>query len=135
MLESRNGRRVVVTGVGVATPCGVGAREFWAGLSEPVVPARTREVTGLNPAAIGLSRNAHGTSTSLNDATEAAAINAVFDSHRPAVTSIKGVTGHALGGSGAVEAVAPAPTFAHRPLPPTFGFGGHNATLLFVPAS
>src|SRR5919197_1146769 len=40
--------------------------------------------------------NAHGTSTLLNDITEARALHRVF-SHRPSVTSVKGVTGHALG--------------------------------------
>ena len=41
--------------------------------------------------------NAHGTSTPLNDAAEAEAISKMFGSPGPAVTSIKGVTGHALG--------------------------------------
>ena len=50
--------------------------------------------------------NAHGTSTPLNDAAEAEAIAKVFGSPGPPVTSIKGVTGHALGAAGAIEAVA-----------------------------
>ncbi|MFN5605027.1 MAG: beta-ketoacyl-[acyl-carrier-protein] synthase family protein, partial [Actinomycetes bacterium] len=50
--------------------------------------------------------NAHGTSTPRNDEAEAAAVRAVFGDHRPAVTSIKGVTGHALGAAGALEAAS-----------------------------
>ena len=50
--------------------------------------------------------NAHGTSTPLNDAAEAEAMFKVFGSPGPIVTSTKGVTGHALGAAGAIEAVA-----------------------------
>ena len=109
--------------------------------------------------------NAHGTSTPLNDAAEAAAVSQVFP-HRPAVTSIKGVTGHALGAAGALEAASVLLAFAHRMIPPTagttaldedmdidlvlgtarpwtpgptmsnnFGFGGHNGSLILAPAS
>jgi 3-oxoacyl-[acyl-carrier-protein] synthase II len=65
--------------------------------------------------------NAHGTSTPLNDAAEAAAINKVFGAPGPAVTSTKGVTGHTLAGAGAIEAAALALTFEHRLIPPTAG--------------
>jgi 3-oxoacyl-[acyl-carrier-protein] synthase II len=108
--------------------------------------------------------NAHGTSTQANDGAEAAAITEVFGTPGPAVTSIKGVTGHSLGAAGSLEAVALALTMHHRAIPPTvglteldpamkidvvtgeardwepapalsnsFGFGGHNGTLVFVP--
>ena len=60
---------------------------------------------GLSPGDI-VHVNAHGTSTPLNDAAEAAAIAAVLGPHGPPVTSIKGVTGHSLGAAGALEAVA-----------------------------
>ena len=60
---------------------------------------------GLAPADIA-HINAHGTSTPLNDAAEAEAIAKVFGAPGPPVTSIKGVTGHALGAAGALEAVA-----------------------------
>lgn len=63
--------------------------------------------------------NAHGTSTPLNDAAEAAAVAAVFGEHRPPVTSIKGVTGHALGAAGALEAAAVVLSFQKRQIPPT----------------
>jgi len=65
--------------------------------------------------------NAHGTSTPLNDAAEAHAITKVFGEGRPAVTSTKGVTGHALGAAGALEAVAAVLSIQHRLIPPTFG--------------
>lgn len=52
--------------------------------------------------------NAHGTSTSVNDATETASLKAVFGEHvkRLAVSSIKGAIGHSLGAASAVEAIA-----------------------------
>lgn len=63
--------------------------------------------------------NAHGTSTPLNDAAEAAAVSDVFGPGRVAVTSIKGVTGHALGAAGALEAASVLLAFEHRLIPPT----------------
>lgn len=110
--------------------------------------------------------NAHGTSTSLNDAAEAEALTKVFGAPGPAVTSTKGVTGHALGAAGALEAAAVVLSIDRGQLPPTmgfeqrdpdlpdidlvvdsardwvpgpslsnsFGFGGHNGTLVIGPA-
>ena len=71
---------------------------------------------GVEPSAV-THVNAHGTSTPLNDATEAAVIAELFGPARPAVTAIKGVTGHSLGAAGAIEAVALALSYAHRELP------------------
>jgi len=75
---------------------------------------------GLSPAGI-VHINAHGTSTTLNDAAEAEAITKVFGSPGPIVTSTKGVTGHALGAAGALEAVAVVLSMLHRVIPPTAG--------------
>ncbi len=75
---------------------------------------------GLSPADI-VQINAHGTSTPLNDAAEAAAVTAVFGERGVPITSTKGVTGHALGAAGALELAAVLGSFEHRTIPPTAG--------------
>jgi 3-oxoacyl-[acyl-carrier-protein] synthase II len=75
---------------------------------------------GLAPSAIG-HINGHGTSTPLNDAAEAEAIVKVFGPDGPPVTSTKGVTGHALGAAGALEAVAVLLSMDRQLIPPTAG--------------
>lgn len=108
--------------------------------------------------------NAHGTSTPANDSTETAAIKLALGdhAHQVSISSTKSMTGHLLGGSGGIEAVASVMAVAHDRVPPTinlehpdpdcdldyipnqsrqqlvevalsnsFGFGGHNATLVF----
>ena len=62
--------------------------------------------------------NAHGTGTKLGDAAEALAIRAVFDDSPP-VSSTKGLTGHMLGASGAVEAAVTAISIIRGVAPPT----------------
>jgi nodulation protein E len=68
--------------------------------------------------------NAHGTATQVNDVTETAAIRAVFAGHagRLAVSSTKSMHGHALGASGAMEAIATLLALRHGVLPPTANF-------------
>ncbi|MFM8602045.1 MAG: beta-ketoacyl-[acyl-carrier-protein] synthase family protein [Actinomycetota bacterium] len=78
------------------------------------------EDAGLSPADVKLV-NAHGTSTPLNDAAEAAAVTEVFGAGAVAVTSGKGVTGHALGAAGALEAAQVVLSMQHRLIPPTAG--------------
>ena len=63
--------------------------------------------------------NAHGTSTPLNDATEAEAIRKVFGDAAPPVTSTKGVTGHMIAGAGAAEAVISLLSLRDGVVPPT----------------
>jgi 3-oxoacyl-[acyl-carrier-protein] synthase II len=108
--------------------------------------------------------NAHGTSTPFNDKNESAAIRKVFSEHADhiKISSTKSMTGHLLGASGAVEAIASIMAIHHGIIPPTinyttndpecdlnyvpnqpleipvnfamsnsFGFGGHNAVLIF----
>ncbi len=119
---------------------------------------------GLSPADVG-HVNAHGTSTPLNDAAEAVAVEKVFGDKAVPVTSNKGVIGHLIAGAGAVEAVVALKAAREGVVPPTanctrpdpelavdvvtgspreigrgrpvlsnsFGFGGHNASLVLVP--
>jgi 3-oxoacyl-[acyl-carrier-protein] synthase II len=74
--------------------------------------------SGLTPADIK-QVNAHGTSTPLNDAAEAAAFSHVFGDRGVPVVSTKGITGHALGAAGALEAAAALLSIEHRFIPPT----------------
>ncbi|MDI6692984.1 MAG: beta-ketoacyl-ACP synthase II [Anaerosomatales bacterium] len=107
--------------------------------------------------------NAHGTSTPLGDIAETQAIKAVFGADVPPVSSTKSMTGHLLGGAGALEAVVCVQAIRQGVVPPTinyeqpdpecdldyvpnvaremdvraalsnsFGFGGHNACLVFA---
>ena len=107
--------------------------------------------------------NAHATSTGLGDVAETRAIKAVLVDHayKASISSTKSMTGHLLGGAGAVEMAACALAIRDGVIPPTinlenpdeecdldftpnvakerkvrvamnnsFGFGGHNATLI-----
>lgn len=122
---------------------------------------------GLNPEQVDFI-NTHGTSTPLGDVTEVKAIQRVFGDHvyDMNLDSTKSMTGHLIGATGAVEALACImalkegiipPTINHDPedldenidyrinftfgkaqkrdiryaLSNTFGFGGHNACLIF----
>jgi 3-oxoacyl-[acyl-carrier-protein] synthase II len=118
---------------------------------------------GLKPEEIGYL-NAHGTSTVLNDKSETAAIKRVFGqaAYKLPISSTKSMTGHLLGGAGALEAIACIKALLTGIIPPTinyetpdpacdldyvpniarhvpitsamsnsFGFGGHNACLIF----
>lgn len=108
--------------------------------------------------------NAHGTSTKLNDKTETLAIKTLFGdyAYKIPITANKSMTGHLLGASGAIEAIASCLSIENNIIPPTinyedhdpdcdldyvpnkarelkinsilsnsFGFGGHNASLIF----
>ena len=75
---------------------------------------------GLQPGQVA-HINAHGTSTPLNDMAEARAIQEVFGSPGPPVTSTKGLTGHSFAAAGAIEAVATLLAIQHRQIPPTAG--------------
>ncbi len=110
--------------------------------------------------------NVHGTSTPLGDIAELTAIAKVFGDHayKLNISSTKSMTGHLLGGAGAIEAVASIKAVMHDIVPPTinhftddpeidprfnltfhkaqhrtvrvalsntFGFGGHNASVIF----
>jgi 3-oxoacyl-[acyl-carrier-protein] synthase II len=68
--------------------------------------------------------NAHGTSTPLNDAGETNSIKKVFGAHayKVAISSIKSMIGHALGASGALEAITCALTIYESIIPPTINY-------------
>lgn len=68
--------------------------------------------------------NAHGTSTHLNDAGETAAIKTAFGDHayKLMVSSTKSMTGHLLGGSGAVEAIFTAMALHDGFIPATINY-------------
>lgn len=77
---------------------------------------------GLTPAAAStLYVNAHGTGTHMNDKTETAAFKAVFGEHAYDlhISSTKSMTGHMLGATGAVEAVASVLALRNGLVPPT----------------
>jgi len=78
---------------------------------------------GLAPEAIGYV-NAHGTGTLANDATETAALRAVFGAHagKLAVSSTKSMHGHALGAAAALECVATVLALRDGVLPPTANY-------------
>ena len=110
--------------------------------------------------------NVHGTSTPLGDVAELIAIQKVFGEHayNLNISATKSMTGHLLGGAGAIEAVATVLSLINDTVPPTinhftddpaidpklnltfntaqkrniraalsntFGFGGHNASVIF----
>jgi nodulation protein E len=66
--------------------------------------------------------NAHGTGTLMNDRAETAAIRAVFGEVPPPVSSTKAMHGHAIGATGALEALACIMALTEGVLPPTLGF-------------
>ena len=110
--------------------------------------------------------NTHGTSTPVGDVVEPKAIVKLFGDHAYDINinSTKSMTGHLLGGAGAIEAIATLLTVKNDIIPPTinhftddpkidnklnftfdkpverkvyaalsntFGFGGHNASIIF----
>jgi 3-oxoacyl-[acyl-carrier-protein] synthase II len=91
---------------------------------------------GLEPAAIDYL-NAHATSTSLGDHAEAIAIQRVFgaDAAKLAVSSTKSMTGHLLGGAGALEAGLCVLAVQEQTAPPTINLAraDEGITLNLVP--
>jgi len=78
------------------------------------------EDAGITPSDI-VYINAHGTGTELNDKTEGAVIHRIFGDDQPAVSSIKGSTGHGLGASGSIEAAVVVDAIRRKELPANIG--------------
>ena len=68
--------------------------------------------------------NAHGTSTPLNDKTETTALKRAFgdDAYKLHISSTKSMTGHMLGATGAVEAIASILALQNDTVPPTIHY-------------
>ncbi len=68
--------------------------------------------------------NAHGTSTSANDKNETSAIKTALGDRAKQIpiSSTKSMTGHLLGGSGGIEAVACVLSISHGVVPPTINY-------------
>jgi 3-oxoacyl-[acyl-carrier-protein] synthase II len=135
------------------------------GLGAANVMRKSLEDANLKPEDVGYV-NVHGTSTPIGDIAEIKAVEKVFGEHayKMNISSTKSMTGHLLGATGAVEAMACIcaiqrglipPTINHETVDPafdprlnltlnvaqkrevnvalsnTFGFGGHNASVIF----
>ncbi len=70
--------------------------------------------------------NAHGTGTELNDRTEGMVVNRIFGREQPAISSIKGTTGHALGASGSIEAAIVIESMTRGELLPNIGMNSQD---------
>ena len=81
--------------------------------------------------------NAHGTSTPFNDKTESAAIASLFKENvsKLKVSSTKSMVGHALGASGALEAVACVKAINENTAPPTTNYENQDpeCSLDYIP--
>ncbi len=81
------------------------------------------ENAGLNPEDVDYI-NAHGTSTSLNDKFETAAIKTAFGdyAYKLAMSSTKGCMGHSLGAAGGLETIVCLKTIQTGIIPPTINY-------------
>ena len=89
--------------------------------------SRAMEDAGVKPSDIDYI-NAHGTSTPLGDIAEVKAIKTVWgeDAKRLNISSTKSMTGHLLGATGAVEAIASILAVKNDIVPPTINFTGEE---------
>ena len=90
------------------------------GLGEKLCMQRALKDANLQPEAID-HINTHGTSTPTGDVAEPIAIKSVFGEHayHISINSTKSMTGHLLGGAGAVEAIASILALKEGIVPPT----------------
>lgn len=98
-------------------------------LTSPDLGGMTRAIDGaLKDASISPDEvdyvNAHGTGTATNDASETAALHAVFGDHarKLMISSIKSMVGHPLGAAGALETAASVLALRDGVVPPTMNY-------------
>jgi 3-oxoacyl-[acyl-carrier-protein] synthase II len=93
------------------------------GLGATAVMESTLDDAGMKPSDIDYI-NVHGTSTPLGDVAELKAIRNVFgdEAYRLNISSTKSMTGHLLGATGAVEALACVMAVKEGIVPPTINF-------------
>lgn len=112
--------RAMVSGAGSSADAGHLTRPSADGMASAMTAA-LRDA-GLAPGDIDYV-NAHGTGTSANDPTETEALKSVFGYDSvPLMSSTKGTTGHALGASGGIEAIASLLAMEHGVVPPTANY-------------
>jgi len=92
------------------------------------------DLSGLSPAHID-SINAHGTGTRNNDLSEGIAVERLFGSNIPPISSTKSYTGHTLGAAGAIEAVISILAMQHGCLFPNLNFSRQMNELGFSPVT
>jgi 3-oxoacyl-[acyl-carrier-protein] synthase II len=98
---------------------------------------RALEESGIQPADIA-HINAHATSTPQGDIAEGLMIHATLGDHADevVVTSTKSMTGHLLGGAGALEGIATVLALHHRVSPPTINLDDKDPQVeLDIPTS
>jgi 3-oxoacyl-[acyl-carrier-protein] synthase II len=89
------------------------------GYTQALAMTRALREAGLDPADI-VHVNAHATSTPQGDVTEASSIRqALGEDTEAIVNGTKSMTGHLLGGAGALESLATLLALRHRKVPPT----------------
>ena len=93
------------------------------GLGAKLVMQRAIEDAGIKAEDVDYV-NAHGTSTPVGDLSEAQAVKDVFGEHayKLNVSSTKSMTGHMLGGTGALETVVCALAISRGAVPPTINY-------------
>jgi 3-oxoacyl-(acyl-carrier-protein) synthase len=92
------------------------------------------ESAGLTPGDIDYI-NAHGTGTKNNDLSEGIAVERIFGSKVPAISSTKAYTGHTLGAAGAIEAVISILALTNRNIYPNLRFSQQMNELNFLPVT
>ena len=97
------GNHILVSGIGESSDAHHISAPHPEGQGAIAAMQAALEMANLRPEEIDYL-NLHGTATPKNDAMESRAVQQVFQSHLPACSSTKPLTGHTLGAAGAIEA-------------------------------